>query len=434
MKRILVAIFISILTSLYIFPFNTIWLPFVNTKMALAALGLVLFFWKGFESRDAQLSLPMFNLSISALIVSLVGLVAVFYNNTTDYAYASYFVSMWVWLGGAYALVRVINLAYGKVTVRIVGNFFIAVAVAQCFLAQIINANQLVSNWVDSFMVSTGFMGKVEDRLYGIGCALDVAGMKFCAVLILIAFFSVCSIPKKRQGLARILYISAFFIVSIWGSMISRTTSIGIILAIFLWVVLWIKYSNGTLEYTNLMKVIKTFTIFILVFSPIIVYLYYTDDIFQQNLRFGFEGFFSLLEEGEWDVKSNRQMVSMIVWPDNFKTWLIGDGYFENPMNDPNYLGPLYNYYMGTDVGYCRFVFYFGLLGLLAFSAFFVVSAFICSKNNPKYSIVFWLFLLMNFMAWIKVSSDLFSVFALFLFITSKSETSEFQQYKVKES
>jgi hypothetical protein len=165
-----------------------------------------------------------------------------------------------------------------------------------------------------------------------------------------------------------------------------------------------------------------SYYILLILSLPVIIYFYYADESFHNNLRFGFEGFFSLAEKGEWHVRSNKQLLSMVVWPDNFRTWLIGDGYFENPMNDFYYDGPLYNYYMGTDVGYCRFIFYFGLLGLVTFSAFFVVAAFLCTQNNPKYAIVFWLILLMNFIVWVKVSSDLFSVFALFLFVQEKNE------------
>ena len=86
MKQIIVAIFIAILTSLYIFPFNTVWLPAVNTKMALAVLGLIFFVYKGAVTRNAQLSLPMFSVSICALLVSLAGGISVAFNNTYDYS------------------------------------------------------------------------------------------------------------------------------------------------------------------------------------------------------------------------------------------------------------------------------------------------------------------------------------------------------------
>lgn len=121
-----------------------------------------------------------------------------------------------------------------------------------------------------------------------------------------------------------------------------------------------------------------------------------------------------MAEKGKWIVRSNQMMESMIVWPDNLKTWIIGDGYFENPMNDFYYDGPLYDYYMGVDTGYCRFVFYFGILGLIALSSVFVTATIICSRNNPKFAVVFWLILLLNFICWLKVASDLFPVLQYF--------------------
>ena len=212
MKQIFVVFFISIITSLYIFPFNTVWLPSVNTKMALAALALPLFIFKGAEQRNALFSNTMFFVSIAGLIVSIIGYTSVVINNTHDYSYASYFVSMWVWLGGAYVVIRAIKLAYGNVTFRLIGNFLILVAIIQCLISQLINANEMIANIVGRFMVSTGFMGKVEGRLYGIGCALDVAGIKFCAILILTAFFSV-SPRSRRPNFERYIYILAFLII-----------------------------------------------------------------------------------------------------------------------------------------------------------------------------------------------------------------------------
>ena len=420
MKHILKVIFISILTSLYIFPFNTVWLPAVNTKMALAAVGLILFIYKGAMARNAQVSLHMFSVSIYALLVSMAGLITVTINNTYDYSYASYFISMWVWLGGAYVVVKAIEFAYGKVSVRMLGYFLIVVSVAQCILAQIIDTNSTVANLVDSFMVSTGFMGKAEGRLYGIGCALDVAGLKFSSVLIMIAFFIANPTSKHRKRLERFIYVCAFFIIAVLGSMIARTTNVGIILSIVLWIALWAYRLYHQTNYGDIVKAIQTIIIILIGVLPFIYICYKSNPNFQENIRFAYEGFFSLVEKGEWDVRSNSMLESMVIWPDNLQTWLIGDGYFNSPNNDIGYIGKSYDYYMGTDVGYCRFIFYFGLLGLGLFSFFFIKTAAICSSNNPSYTIVFWMILLLNFIVWVKVSSDLFSVFALFLFINEK--------------
>ena len=77
----------------------------------------------------------------------------------------------------------------------------------------------------------------------------------------------------------------------------------------------------------------------------------------------------------------------MIVFPDNLHTWIIGDGYFDNPFNrDMNYIGPNFGgYYMATDIGYLRFLFYVGLIGLLLFCVYMVACANELMKLHTSY-------------------------------------------------
>ena len=77
---------------------------------------------------------------------------------------------------------------------------------------------------------------------------------------------------------------------------------------------------------------------------------------------------------------------------------------------------------MGTDVGYLRFIFYFGLVGLLAISVVIVKSALICSHKFRTDRALFLLLLLVNFIVWFKVATDIFLVFALFLMIDKDKE------------
>ena len=106
----------------------------------------------------------------------------------------------------------------------------------------------------------------------------------------------------------------------------------------------------------------------------------------------------------------------MIVWPDNLKTWIIGDGYFENQRNDSNYIGDATRkgYYMGTDIGYLRFLFYFGIFGLIAISAVMIEAGVIAAKTFPKYGHIFMMGVLCNFIIWLKVSTDLFPFLSIF--------------------
>lgn len=420
--KVLGSILILILTSLFYFPFTTSLLPAINTKMALAAVGLILFAYQTAQKRNAEVGSTFASVSIWGLAVSAMGLFSALANDSGDYTYAGYIVSAWVWMSGAYVVTECIKAVYGKASLRLLTNFLAAICVVQCILAQIIDANASFAEWVDRFMVSTGFMGKVEGRLYGIGCALDVAGLKFCAVLILLAYFAIHPSGKINVYIETSLYVAAFFIIAIFGSMISRTTSIGVLMVIVYWI--WIAMHNSVRspherQSRYFWKMIAAAFILLV---PVMAHLYQVDAGFSEKLRFGFEGFFSLVENGEWHVKSNNQLMSMWVWPDNLTTWIMGDGYFNNPNANPYYIGPSFkDYYMGTDIGYCRLIFYFGLIGLAIFCIYFVNCAKQCSKNIPQCRILFWLILLINFIGWAKVSSDIFPVYALMLMLGKES-------------
>ena len=416
--KIIGSILILVLTSLFFFPFNTSLLPSVNTKMALAAVGLLLFAYNVSRRNNGEADPAFMKVSLWAGLVSAAGLFSSLANDSGDYAYASYIVTAWVWMGGAYAVVKCIDAVFGKATLRLLTNFLVAVCVVQCFLSQIIDSNEAFARWVDGFMVSTGFMGKAEGRLYGIGCALDVAGMKFCTVLALLAHFAINPSGKINKYVEIALYLAAFFVIGILGNMISRTTSIGVAIAIAYWIGYTIYNTRTSLDAAPTKSFWGVLTAAFAFFVPVAVILYHTDAGFHTNLRFAFEGFFSLVEKGHWEVSSNNMLMGMWVWPDNAVTWIMGDGYFNSPDSNPYYVGPHFeDYYMGTDIGYCRFVFYFGLVGLAIFCAYFVVCAQQCSNNLPQYRVLFWIILFINFVSWNKVSSDIFPIYALLLML-----------------
>ena len=157
---------------------------------------------------------------------------------------------------------------------------------------------------------------------------------------------------------------------------------------------------------------------------PFLIIIYNNDPEFKKLIRFGFEGFISIFEKGEWYTTSNETLIKMIVSPDNVKTWLIGDGYFDNPINtNPYFIGEIRGgFYMGTDIGYLRFIFYFGLLGLSLFSIYFCKVAATCASRFKTHRALFLLVLLFNFVVWFKVSTDIYIFFALFLCISENEE------------
>lgn len=427
MRKIILIILTGILTSFYYFPFNTPLLPVgMNTKMLMAVIGLGVVGFKLLRTKGATIDRTFFTLSIYAGIVSLICYMSITINNTTDTAYAFYIMSMWVWLGGAYTVCALIKAVHGYLSIALVTNYLIAVCVVQCLFAVVIDNITLVQNVVDSYVLIGQEYDKAVNRLYSIGAHLDTAGMRFSLVLVLLSHI-LLNLQNTKYEKCLWLYLVAYIIIIIIGNMMARTTTVGMVISI-----LYLIMNSGLHKCVlsqSTRKLWAWMASIMLLIIPFVAHKYNTDINFYKDIRFAFEGFFSIFEEGEWEVGSNSQLMNMIVFPDNFKTWVIGDGYFGNPKTDPYYIGELTGgYYKGTDVGYLRFIFYMGLTGLVAFSVFMCKAAQIAIDRFIRYKTVILLLLAVHFIVWLKVSSDCFVIFALLLSIP-QDDNEEYDKY-----
>ena len=92
MLKYLAIFFTGIVVSLYYFPFEFSFLPGINTKMGLAVVGLAVALYKLIQKKTSGIPRNVFEIFAIAVVVSLIGLTSVVFNNTPDYAYATYFV------------------------------------------------------------------------------------------------------------------------------------------------------------------------------------------------------------------------------------------------------------------------------------------------------------------------------------------------------
>lgn len=436
MSRYLSYIITMVITSLYFFPFEFTFLPGINTKMMLAVVSLVILSVH-FSARSLEnVSSDFIKLSIWAAAVSLIGLIATFINNTHDYSYAGYLMSMWVWAGGAYTVVSLIRKIHGKASVWLLANYLIGVCVMQCVLALMIDRIPAFEMAVNNIVYGFGFVEsdflEESERLFGIGAALDVAGSRFSAVLVMIAFLVTHIRNTKFENKLWLYLVAAVFIVVV-GNMIARTTTVGMILLL-----LYIGYQSNLYRFELSKDVTSLFSnllIIVLVSVPVCIYLYHTNSFFYDKIRFAFEGFFSLAENGKWEVHSNEILSNMVIFPEQVHTWIIGDGYLNNPYyTEPYYTGRKWaGYYQNTDIGYLRFIYYFGLTGLCTFSLFIIQTGKLMARKLVKEKELCYILVALNFIIWFKVSTDIFVVLALFLMI-GQEENEEYNKGILKES
>lgn len=409
MAKIIGIILCICLVSLFFFPVNIIGMPSnVNTKLLMSIIGIPVLIYnisKSFKGIIGYDFISGFGLACGVSFASYLSLVL---NGTQDHTYVTYVISMAVWTSAAYLVLKIIQGVHGYVNVNLIIRYLMVMCTMQCFLALAIDMNTDVQQFVDRYYTDAAFFHE-KKRMYGFGCGLDVAGSRFSAILVMTAYV-LYKDSKKNNWLSTALYMTCFIIISVVGNMIGRTTTVGMIFGLLI-IVYSLCAKDVSAQYIR--------TIIGLIFSSalIAVILYYSDTKWRDNIEFGFEGFFSLVEEGKWEVHSNEMLKEGFIYPDNTKTWLIGDGYFDEPSHtDPYYVGPnYYGYYKGTDSGYSRFLFYFGIIGLLMFSAFFVNVVRICSKTLFRYKYMFWGILLVNLIVWVKVSTDIYVTLAPFL-------------------
>lgn len=418
MLRFLSCFFTCVVTSLYFFPFEFTALPGLNTKMLMAAVGLVICGYHLIQKHEFRVSNELFTLSLISFGISLMALFSVAYNSTPDYTYVTYFISMWVWLSAAYVVCTMIHKVHGKLTVELVCHYLIVICVTQCIMAIIIDYVPSVKNIVDTYISQDQVFLNHINRLYGIGAWLDVAGTRFAACLVIIVFL----LHKNRFKIAAnrlCFYIISYLIVTVVGSIIARTTLVGNVISLIY--LLCILKSCNVISPTKAIKLWGWILLLLFVIISIISYLYDTNEQFKKLFRHGFEVFFNWFEKGSIETNSTNKLKDMYVFPETLKTWILGDGYYINPYRtDMYYIGQKYyaaGYYMLTDVGYLRFIFYFGLIGLLGFLSLIIVSTRLLINKLPQYKYLFLMFMAVNLIVWFKVSTDIFLVFALFFAI-----------------
>ena len=408
-------IFLGTIVSFYFFPIGFTFLPpSINTKMLLAIFGCLVFLLDNFKLSELKFSYNLLVSTIIAVFFSVICLYAADFNHTNDYSYATYIISFFVWLGGAYAVAWFFRFFYGEFSFRQLSFYLIAVCVTQCFLSLVIDNFPAFKMIVDSiFLQGQEFLDKV-DRLYGIGAALDNGGVRFSIVLIIAANLLIHDKAVKANTKQYFLILLSFFIIGIIGNMISRTTVIGVGIG-FVYLIFYSDIFNKIIYYHSFKRAL----IFLIVVVSIVgfaVYIYNTSLEYRLSIRFAFEGFFNWYEVGEWRTSSTDKLnAEMWIWPTTREEWLIGTGIFGN-------------FVYSTDIGYCRFILYCGLIGFSTFASLFIYNSLAFMFKVPQYRVLFLILGALSFIIWLKVATDIFFVFALFYCIDSFSTSEDTQQ------
>lgn len=399
--KFIVMFVLAWMVSMYYFPFSFTFFPeSLNTKMVLAVLGIVFFALRAVRDKEFSMSRRTITSAVFAVAFSLWCLYCITANNTGDDSYSTYYMSFAVWLGGAFAVCSMIKGYHGKVDLQLLTNYLAVVCVGQCALALMIEHIPSFQRLVDAYVNQDHEFFQEVNRLYGIGAALDPAGIRFAAGLILIAHQIATNAQVGESRKLLTIYIIAFIAITIVGNMIARTTSVGTLLGVgyMLWKVGISQRGRFTKRQARFYSVLLTL---IAITAVLGTYYYRTNPMFRDDMRFAFEGFFNWVETGEFRTDSTDKLNSVMwIWPNDTRGWLIGTGWFGF-------------FVYSTDIGYCRFVLYCGVIGLAIFSAFFIYNDLSLISKFKNSKLLMLLLMALTFIVWVKVATDIFLINAL---------------------
>ena len=400
----------GLIMSFYFHPvFFTAYLVY-NTKVMLAVFGGGMLVFNTIRTKDYALSKGLLYALMIAGLFALVNYISLIINDSDDYSYTSYPASALVWIVGAYGAITFIRWTHKKVTIELVVRYLAGGAAFHSILSQLIDRNESVKNFITSIFFVSSDMEEMR-RLYSFGVGLDPSGVRFAVILIMIAgVLTLSRVVKKSIGLM-VFYFLCFVIISVLGNIISRTTTVGMGLGLFVFAI-----STGLYKFVikvSRIKIMRVFGVMLAIGIPIVVYYYNVNPSFQNQIEYGFEGFFNLFESGEFQTSSTDELSTMWVWPQDTQTWLIGSGLFLSKSSDFTYF---------SDIGYCRFIFYSGLIGITVFGLYFIYNAIYFSIRYPRYRYIFLLMIVVTFVIWSKVATDIFQLYALFYAFTDEEE------------
>lgn len=252
-------------------------------------------------------------------------------------------------------------------------------------------------------------------RLVGIGNFFFYQAGVFCAWgLVLVTYF------LKQKTTLRWLLI--YLVIFISGIFFARTTFIG-----FLTSLLYYIYPDNMSKKEIVAFVKKTISVCFFFLLLIFCFNVFLKDILLENndvkmLTQAFELFINYSQSGKLESDSTNHLSEMYVYPDNLKTWILGDGRFiaEDGMH----------YYKGTDVGYLRILFFMGLFGLLItyYQKIYLLYTTIKLKNYKllQYKhLIYFLFLLtliLNFKGFTDLDIIIFIFFWYLLLVENKKK------------
>lgn len=402
-------ILIYILFFFYIFSVQLIGIPYNSgTRIVISLLGVVILFFT-FKNK-IFFSTDFLKLAGLLFLLSVYSMFSLSYNISNDYQFVVYPISILLIFFASFFVVNIAARIDDERRFLNLMNIIINIIFIQLIISIIMFAFAPFKDFLDSIQVYSDLdEGKIEEtmayRLIGFGSKFFGSGIVNGFALILIASILKNEVLENKKMLR---YIFIYLFVFFFGMMSARTTIIGfsISLCSLLFPFATKQKAKGK---GNMAKIISYIIgIPIILFLLILTLFPSSIEYFDKLFGFGFEMFINYFETGNASSTSVEAMNEMYLWPKDEKTYWIGDGLFTDPYTKL--------YYQGTDIGYLRLIYYFGIPGTIIYLLTHLYLIIRLTKKYPDYKIMFTLIMFYFLILNLKGFTDLIFLLVLFLY------------------
>ena len=357
----------------FIYQISYIFLPY-NVPFVMGLIGMPIYLCKNitFPRKDRKY---VKDILLSLLPVAIISLLSIFCNFSSDFYFVKWAIINMFYFFGAYLMFQLLRGAFRDFSFGRLVDLLVLCAVVQLSLSLVMYFSPEVKNTLQPLIheseIAKEAFERAATRMVGFGTHFFTSGTIHAFILIMMTI----SFTQRKVSLFKsvVMMLSFIFIAAV-GTMMARTTLVGVLLAI----VIVLLDRRG-----------RKYFISGLVFSTIIIsvaavhFLDLIGDKMELLFNFGFGSFINFLKTGTFATLPTDDMFRMYKFPTTLETWLIGDAIYE--------VGN--GYYMNTDIGYCRLLFYFGRPGFIAYMWF---EYYILKKIFPpqRYGNIIWSILL----------------------------------------
>lgn len=255
------------------------------------------------------------------------------------------------WFFSAYFIIYLFFKIYPRKGVDTLIYFIIAAIVLQGIISVAMYLNPNVADFFnsiqigsDDLLLSTKRAQTEGKRLLGFGIAFFGAGVIYGVALIFLIYI----LMAKKLNLLQVLFFSILYIFVFFVGMLSaRTTLVGGFASLGLLIILLFRGNSG--RRSQLITFIF-YSVILVTISITLIYQFFFD-----MADWALEPFINYKASGELRTDSSDGLVIMFMLPQTFVQWIFGIGVGN---------------FWGSDVGFTRLLYWFGLPGTILFFLF----------------------------------------------------------------